>query len=363
MCGLEAAACHTKHFKLGLKHLGECLSVNPCEGFVCSHKRQRCVVKGQKAVCVCDKACTREYDPYCASDGITYPNKCNLEVAECESAKPLTVLHTGQCTACDLPPEKGLCRAYKPRYFFNVTSKQCEEFIYGGCKGNENRFATVKECEKKCKAEIPSSDDPCLLLKCPFHGVCRVDENDNPVCECITDCPDIDEPVCGSDGKSYSSECVLKSQACQTKTVVQVVGGPAKCPSKRLRCKSCPARSNLFTHFCESDFVIEGALEEIRGTDGEDFSVLMVKVTGVFKGPDSIQNKIVKIKFAEDLNSCFCKELKLKKAVVIAGSTTEEGDYFLDKSSSFVRHSGKRLLEKVQQRTKHGKCNKITKGD
>lgn len=24
MCGLEAAACHTKHFKLGLKHLGEC---------------------------------------------------------------------------------------------------------------------------------------------------------------------------------------------------------------------------------------------------------------------------------------------------------------------------------------------------
>ena len=51
------------------------------------------------------------------------------------------------------------------------------------------------------------------------------------------------------------------------------------------------------------DTVIEGTLEEIRSTeDEEDSSVLMVKVTTMFKGPESIQNKIIKIKFGENLH-------------------------------------------------------------
>ena len=54
---------------------------------------------------------------------------------------------------CDLPPETGKCRAYLPRYHHNATSGQCEQFIYGGCGGNQNRFNTQHECETACKGK------------------------------------------------------------------------------------------------------------------------------------------------------------------------------------------------------------------
>ena len=73
------------------------LSVNPCEGFVCSHQGESCVVKRGKAACVCNKVCTREYEPYCASDGNTYSNNCTLQLAACESGESLTIVHPGEC--------------------------------------------------------------------------------------------------------------------------------------------------------------------------------------------------------------------------------------------------------------------------
>lgn len=54
---------------------------------------------------------------------------------------------------CTLPPVTGPCKAYFQRYFYNTTSKQCEQFIYGGCHGNDNNFETVELCETKCKGQ------------------------------------------------------------------------------------------------------------------------------------------------------------------------------------------------------------------
>lgn len=51
---------------------------------------------------------------------------------------------------CSLEPEIGPCRALIPQYFHNATSGECEQFFYGGCFGNDNRFNTMKECEKAC---------------------------------------------------------------------------------------------------------------------------------------------------------------------------------------------------------------------
>ena len=57
------------------------------------------------------------------------------------------------CTAvniCEFYPESGICEAYIPSYFYNVTSKRCDKFIYGGCGGNANRFSSLDQCQATC---------------------------------------------------------------------------------------------------------------------------------------------------------------------------------------------------------------------
>ncbi|KAK8770983.1 hypothetical protein V5799_025773 [Amblyomma americanum] len=62
---------------------------------------------------------------------------------------------------CLLPNETGPCFGYFPRYYYNSTSKTCEQFIYGGCQSNGNNFETVEECKKKCPVCIETK----ILLK------------------------------------------------------------------------------------------------------------------------------------------------------------------------------------------------------
>jgi hypothetical protein len=53
-------------------------------------------------------------------------------------------------TACKLPKDAGNCRAAIPNWYFDVASKKCKSFIYGGCYGNANNFGTQEECEREC---------------------------------------------------------------------------------------------------------------------------------------------------------------------------------------------------------------------
>ena len=64
---------------------------------------------------------------------------------------------------CSLPPDPGPCKALIPRWYHNAATGQCEEFIYGGCEGNANNFETKLACEQACLpvCTLPPDVGPC----------------------------------------------------------------------------------------------------------------------------------------------------------------------------------------------------------
>ncbi|XP_007643317.1 WAP four-disulfide core domain protein 6A-like [Cricetulus griseus] len=52
---------------------------------------------------------------------------------------------------CSLPQEPGPCMAYLPRWWYDIETNTCTQFIYGGCQGNLNSFQTEDVCAAICK--------------------------------------------------------------------------------------------------------------------------------------------------------------------------------------------------------------------
>ncbi|XP_070527125.1 papilin isoform X2 [Cardiocondyla obscurior] len=81
-----------------------------------------------------------------------------------EECKEVCVQPKGKA-ACFLPKIAGPCEGYHPTWYYDSNRKQCGQFVYGGCLGNANKFKTREECEKLCVT--PDDIDPCEQSKEP----------------------------------------------------------------------------------------------------------------------------------------------------------------------------------------------------
>jgi len=52
---------------------------------------------------------------------------------------------------CKLPKRAGPCKAMIRQYYFDQQADECLEFMYGGCKGNKNRFNSKGQCQVICE--------------------------------------------------------------------------------------------------------------------------------------------------------------------------------------------------------------------
>ncbi|XP_068052496.1 tissue factor pathway inhibitor isoform X4 [Anomalospiza imberbis] len=100
------------------------------------------------------------------------------ELAVGAGLPPLKLVHS----FCAMKADDGPCKAIHIRYFFNIKSRKCEVFEYGGCHGNENNFLTLEECQEKCVAkEFPQKmalakikkGQPDFCFHAQEPGVCR----------------------------------------------------------------------------------------------------------------------------------------------------------------------------------------------
>ncbi|GFY63482.1 papilin [Trichonephila inaurata madagascariensis] len=205
-CGHQSSGgCHSNN---------DCSSTEKCFQNQCQYACQlgtcaigaKCIVINHKPQCRCPPGYTG--DPYVRCRKENYDDTCRLpaERGPCEALIPRYFFDykKGSCeifvysgckgntnnfetleecetrclkktlnseNTCRLPSKTGPCDGHFPRYFFDHTKGNCEEFIYGGCGGNSNNFKTRQECELRCLMKTSDSEDTCRLPS--EKGRCR----------------------------------------------------------------------------------------------------------------------------------------------------------------------------------------------
>ncbi|XP_014674581.1 PREDICTED: papilin-like, partial [Priapulus caudatus] len=170
-----------------------------------------------------------------ASNPCPPPYECNTEVADAPSVCCPRAPQPGdkRPSLCAMPRDSGPCSAAIRKWFFNSETEKCEQYLYGGCQGNENRFDDKSDCDQVCFKEMH------LILPGPLRGrkeldVARQDPRGRPgprPCICTADYT----PVCGDDGKTYSNQCALNCDKDQGKPNLKVAH-PGACQESLCIC-------------------------------------------------------------------------------------------------------------------------------
>lgn len=72
------------------------LFLDPCINVLC-HAGQECVVVDNNATCMCKESCPDHEKPVCGSNGITFPNHCELHRTSCLEGKKISIKYDGEC--------------------------------------------------------------------------------------------------------------------------------------------------------------------------------------------------------------------------------------------------------------------------
>ncbi|XP_077465267.1 agrin isoform X6 [Stigmatopora argus] len=270
-CAMKATGLQ-KGVKLRKIHSGWCRRLEECKE-ECRFNAV-CLVGQLNAQCSCDPIeCDGTYTPICGKDGRTYTNDCVRRKAECLDKTPIPIKHAGPCdlntpspcldkvchhgAVCVVKNHEPVCECLEACPQSSDTVCGSDGSSYGSpCEMRAMGCALQKAIHVQHKGPC---DESCG--NCSFGAICDAQSGQ---CVCATECVESHQPVCGSDGTTYNSECELHVRACKKQVDLRVVSQGecktcgnivctwgARCVQTKCECPPCSGEG--FSPVCGSD--------------------------------------------------------------------------------------------------------------
>ncbi|TMW55257.1 hypothetical protein Poli38472_013148 [Pythium oligandrum] len=189
----------------------------------------------------CNMRCTNEMKPVCGSNGFTYDNECHLKLAKCaDPDSTLSVVSSGECPTKDqvtATPKGDGCEVLCMDSFNPVCgsdgvtySNECQ-LKQANCGKNLKSAITIASTGE-CATDADASDDndaEMTIGPAPEPEPVTSDAEVGSDSDCEVSCLSSYQPVCGSDGVTYSNSCELKRANCKSNSrsvgITQVATG------------------------------------------------------------------------------------------------------------------------------------------